>query len=594
MDTRNRVIGILLFAAAFGVLIYANRFAPKRPQPEEIRNEVRKQEASAAPLAQQEAAPQPAAQEPMFTTAEADKKGSAIETIGNEFVEVNFTEAGGAIRDVALKKYPAALGRPDPFVFNELHASPMMAFVGLPGLDRDSRYRLISKSGSEIVYQAVLPGRIEVTRRYVVSPDKVGTTDPYVIRSETTLRNLADTPSSPMRVVVSVGTAAPNNALDTGLQLMTEFSNGKDQVKTLRSALESSGGVLGMGAHEAKAEVGGAGPVDWDSVKNQFFAAILTPDEPAAGVETRRIKLLAELPDTDKRAYGVAGAMDFDIPSMPAHSQHTIAGNLYVGPKEYPRLSNTDVFHHDEDRVMDFGISIFRLCAGILITLMNWIHGWVRNWGVAIVLTTLSLKIVFIPITLAQSRTARRTQKAAPELAAIKEKYKDNPQKLQAATMELYKKHKINPVAGCVPMLLTLPFFWAFFTLLRSAAELRFEPFLWAHDLSAPDTIAVVTVPIIGALNLNVFPVLLGVVNYFQTRVMPQPSVDNAQVKMMKFMPIMFVVLYYNWACALSVYSMVNGLFTIGQQLMVNRSADDGDAAVPGGRRVKNVTPRKA
>jgi YidC/Oxa1 family membrane protein insertase len=600
MDTRNRVIGILLFAAAFGVLIFANRFAPKRPQPEEIRNEVRKQEATAnvaaAPVAQAPApgAPNPTSEEPMFTTAEADKKGSAIDTLGNGFVEVNFTEAGGAIRDVALKKYPAALGRPDPFIFNELHASPMMAFVGLPGLDRDTRYKLVSKSGSEIVYRAVIAGKMEVTRRYIVSPDKVGTTDPYLIRCETILRNLADTPSTPMRVVVSIGTAAPNNALDTGQQLMTEHSNGKDQVKTLRSALEASGGIMGFGAHEAKAEVVGAGPIEWDSVKNQFFAAILSPDEPAAGVETRRIKLLTELPDTDKRAYGIAGAVDFDLPSMPAHSQQTIAGNLYVGPKEYPRLSNSDVFRHDEDRVMDFGISIIRLCAGILITLMNWIHGWVHSWGVAIVLTTLSLKVVFIPITLAQSRTARRTQKAAPELAAIKEKHKDNPQKLQAATMELYKKHKINPVAGCVPMLLTLPFFWAFFTLLRSAAELRFEPFLWAHDLSAPDTIAVMSLPIIGALNLNVFPVLLGVVNYFQTRVMPQPSVDNAQMKLMKFMPVMFVVLYYNWACALSVYSMVNGLFTIGQQLMVNQTKDIEDTKAPGGRRVKNVTPRKA
>jgi YidC/Oxa1 family membrane protein insertase len=288
------------------------------------------------------------------------------------------------------------------------------------------------------------------------------------------------------------------------------------------------------------------------------------------------------------------GAVDFDVAALAAHAQQTIAGNFYVGPKEYPRLSNSDVFKRDEDRIMDFGNSVFRFCAALLISTMTWIHSWVGNWGVAIILTTLCLKILFVPITLAQSRTSRRTQKAMPELKALKEKYKDNPQKLQTATMELYKKHKINPVAGCIPMLLTIPFFWAFFAMLRSAAELRFAPFLWAHDLSAPDTVAILTLPIIGVLNLNVLPIVLGAVNFFQMRVTPQPSVDNAQMKIMKFMPVMFIAFYYNWPCALSLYSTVNGLFTIGQQLLVNRTRDTEDVA-PGkpGKPVKNVTPRK-
>jgi YidC/Oxa1 family membrane protein insertase len=599
VDKKNTFIGAALFIAAFIVLIYSNKYAPKRPAPAEIQHEVSKQIASEPAAPASAAAPeaqtaQAAQGEPMFTTAEADQSSATVTRLGNSFVEVNFTDAGGSIRDVAFKKYPATQGQQNPFIFNELHASPMLAFVGLPGLDRATRYDLVSKSDTEIVYRAVLDKRIEVTRHYVVSPDKVGITDPYLIRCETTLRNLSDAASTPMRVAFSVGTAAPANALDTGLQLMTEYSNGKDQIKVVRSALESSGGFLGIGAHDAKAVIMGAGPVAWASVKNQFFAAILTPDDPAAGIESRRIKLLHLLPDTDKRAYGIMGAVEFDVPALAAHSQQTIAGNFYVGPKEYPRLSNTDVFKRDEDRVMDFGVYVVRFCAALLITVMHRFDIWTGNWGVAIVLTTLSLKILFVPITLAQSRTSRRTQKAMPELKALKEKFKDNPQKLQAATMELYKKHKINPVAGCIPMLLTLPFFWAFFTMLRSTAELRFAPFLWAHDLSAPDTIAVLTLPVIGVLPVNVFPLLLGAVNFFQMRVTPQPAVDNAQMKMMKFMPVMFVVFYYSWPCALSLYSTVNGLFTICQQLMVNRTPDTEDTApVRPGKPTKNVTPRR-
>jgi len=590
VDKKNTFIGAVLFIAAFFVLIYSQKYAP-RPAPAEVRQEaVTQAPAAAAPLPPGRAN----ADEPTFTTAQADLSGATVTRLVNSYVEVNFTDSGGAIRNVAFKKYPAAIHSRDPYIFNELHASPMLAFVGTPGLDSDTRYQLVSKTDTDVVYRTVLDKRIEVIRHYVVSPDKGAGTDPYVIRCETTLRNLSDSPNAPMLASLSIGTAEPNNALDTGLQLTTEFSNGKDQTLVRRSSLEGSNGFLGFGISSPKAVIAGGGPVVWATVKNQFFAAILTPDEPAVGIESRRVKLLESLPDLDKRAYGITAAVDFNVPAIPAHGETTIAGNFYVGPKEYPRLSNMDVFHKDEDRVMDFGNFVFRFCAALLLTVMTWFHSWTANWGIAIILTTLALKFLFLPITLAQSRTSRRTQKVMPELKAIKEKYKDNPQKMQAATMELYKKHKINPVAGCLPMLLTIPFFWAFFTMLRSAAELRFASFLWARDLSAPDTIGALSLPIIGLVSINVLPILLGVVNFVQMHVTPQPAVDNAQMKMMKFMPVMFVLFYYNWSCALSLYSTINGLFTICQQLVVNRVPDTEDTApVNPGRPTKNVTPRK-
>ncbi len=593
MDKKNTFIGALLFVAAFFVLIYSQKFAPQPAAPAGARIEP-----AGAPAAPVSPAAAPAARsladEPTFTTAQADLSGASVTRLVNSFVEVNFTDAGGAIRNVAFRKYPAEMGRTDPFIFNELHASPMMAFIGFPGLDRETRYQLVSRSDTDIVYRAVLENRVEVTRHYVVSPDKGAGTDPYLIRCETTLRNLTDAPYAPMRVALSIGTAAPSNLQDNGLQLKSEYSNGKDQILFARSSLEGGGGFLWIGASAPKSVIQSSGPIVWATVKNQFFAAILTPDEAASGLETRRIKLLEQLPDADKRAYGVTAAVDFDVASIPAHGQATISGNFYVGPKEYPRLSNTDVFRRDEDRVMDFGWAIFRFCAALLVTVMTWYHSWTANWGIAIILTTLSLKVLFLPITLAQSRTSRRTQKVMPEMKLIKEKYKDNPQKLQAATMELYKKHKINPVAGCIPMLLTIPFFYGFFRMLQSAAELRFAHFLWAHDLSAPDTVGSIALPVIGVLAINILPLLLGVVNFAQMHVTPQPAVDNAQMKMMKFMPIMFVLFYYNWSCALSLYSTINGLFTICQQLVVNRVPDTEDTVpVRTGKPTKNVTPRK-
>ena len=596
MDKKNTFIGALLFIAAFLVLVYTQKFSPQRPQPAEIRSALSK-EAAAEPSASAAPALAGRQDEPSFTTAKADAKDATVSRLSNGFVQVSFTDSGGAIRDVAFKKYPAALGSQDPFVFNELHADPILAFVGAPGLDRATRYHLVSKSSTEIVYQTVVDNRIEVTRRYALSPDKSPTTDPYVIRAETTFRNLTDKGLPPMHLGVSIGTAAPNNALDNGLQLSTEFSDGKDQTLVRRSNLEASGGIplVGYGAHGPKPVVTGNGPVAWATVKNQFFASILTPDEPASGLETRRVKLLDALPDTDNRAYGVAGVVDLVVKEVPAHGASTVGGDIYVGPKEYTRLANADVFRKDQDRVMDFGNFVFRFCAAILLTLMTWIHSWATNWGVAIILTTLALKFAFLPLTLSQSRSSRRMQKIQPEMKAIREKYKDNPQKQQQATMELFKKHKVNPLGGCLPMLLTIPFFFAFFRMLQSAAEIRFASFLWAHDLSGPDTLLSINSTTFGSFNINVLPFVLCAVAFFQMRVTPQPSVDNAQMKIMRFMPLMFLFFYYTWPAALSLYSTVNGLFTIGQQLVVNQIPDpEPEAPQKPGKPTKNVTPRKA
>ena len=584
-----------MFVAAFLVLIYGQKFGHPNPQPAEIRAEVNKQIASEGAKAPAAAvAATAAADEPTFATVQADQTGATVTRLENSFVAVNFTDSGGAIRNVAFKKYPAVQGASDPFVFNELHSNPMMAFVGFPGLDRSTRYRLVSSTGQDVVYRAVLDGRLEVTRHYTLSPDKVSETDPYLIRCETTFRNLGDKTAAPMRIAFSIGTAAPSSALDNGLQLTTEFSNGKDQTLTRRSELEASNGILGYNAHPAKADIHGDGPIVWATVKNQFFASILTPDDAAAGLETRRVKLLDELPDTDRKAYGITGEVDFQVPAVGPGGQATLGSSLYVGPKEYPRLSNPDVFTKDQDRIMDLGNVVFRFCATILIKLMTWIHGWTGNWGLAIILTTLALKFALLPLTLSQARSSRRMQKIMPEMKVIREKYKDNPQKQQTAMMELYKVHKVNPLGGCLPMLLTIPFFYAFFRMLQSASELRFAHFLWAHDLSAPDTVATVMLPVVGSLHINILPVLLCTVAFFQMRLTPQPAVDNAQMKMMKFMPLMFLVFYYNYSCALSLYSTVNGLFIIFQQLVVNRVPDAvGDAPIKPGKPTKNVTPRK-
>jgi YidC/Oxa1 family membrane protein insertase len=236
---------------------------------------------------------------------------------------------------------------------------------------------------------------------------------------------------------------------------------------------------------------------------------------------------------------------------------------------------------------------------------MTWIHSLVVYvsptwaWGWAIILTTLSLKTVFIPFTLAASRSSKRMQKIMPLVTAVREKHKDNPAKAQEAMMKIYKDNKVNPVGGCIPVLITIPFFIGFFTMLRSTAELRFASFLWAPDLAAPDTVfsfGTATLPLLGLthLNINILPILMGATMIYQMKLTPTPSADPAQASMMKFMPWMFALFCYNFAAALALYSTVNGLFTIVQQKIINRMPEPDMPGVPataGG--MKNVTPKK-
>jgi YidC/Oxa1 family membrane protein insertase len=393
----------------------------------------------------------------------------------------------------------------------------------------------------------------------------------------------------PMRVAVALGTAAPANERDDGIQLTTGFATGSDREFLPRAKLESSSGFLGIGAHGSTPYLTSAGSLVWTAVKNKFFTSILTGDQPAAELVTRRVKLFNTLPDETPGAYGITGTAKFDVKAMPVGGDALLAGDIYVGPKEYRRLANTKVFKADQDKVMDFGF--FKYFSQILLTLMTWIHGWTHNWGIAIILTTLTLKTIFIPFTLAASKSAKRMAKIQPDLQAIREKYKDNPQKQQQATMELFKTRKINPVGGCLPILLTIPFFMGFFTMLQSAAELRYSPFLWAQDLADTDTVAYIWI-----FPLRIMPLLMGATMVFQMRLTPSPSVDNMQMKMMKFMPYIFTAFCYGFPVSLSLYSFINGLFTIGQQLVINRMKDpvEPTPAPASGKPVKNVTPKKA
>jgi YidC/Oxa1 family membrane protein insertase len=591
MDKKNTAIGIALLIAAGVSFFLSARYAPQ-PAPKPAVTAT----SSGSPIARNEAPAAGPARMVADTALSAPAKSTApaeYVTLANDAIAVKFTTAGGAIDSIALTQhqYRASLDKPEPYTLNSPQAAPALSLVDFPGLDKDARYALVSQSATDIVYRAVLEDRLEVTRHYTLQGGATG--DPYQIRHETTFRNLTAQLLPLPRASFSVGTVSPLNENDSGIYLTAGYYDGDKTDFTRRDSL-AGGGFFSSSAPLPFLDKTTA--IHWATVKNQFFAAILAPDQPGVGLRIERVKVNPLLEDANRSAYGVAASAQFDLKPLAAGASTTWGATYYAGPKEYRRLAKTDHFPHNEDLVMDFG-KYFGFFSKLLLTIMNWVHTWLPSWGWAVVVTTLLLKVATLPFTLAASRSSKHMQKIMPLVKEVREKYKDNPAKQQEAMMRVYKENKVNPLGGCIPVLITLPFFIGFFQMLQSASDLRFASFLWVKDLAAPDTVisfGTATLPLLGLthLNLNILPLLMGVTMIYQMRITPTPSTDPAQAAMMKFMPVMYMLFCYNFAAALALYSTVNGIFTIVQQKIVNRMPEP---QLPGEKAgaIKNVTPKK-
>jgi YidC/Oxa1 family membrane protein insertase len=607
MDKKNTTIGVLLLVAAFASLYFGSRLAPPPPPAPEIAPQAAPLPGSPnqAPSPGQSVAPASSPSDATFAAIVSDNAAATVTALANDVIEVRFTDFGGAIREVAFREYAAEQGSAQPYVFNAVRADPILAFTDLAGLDQRTRYTLVSKTSTEVVFRAVFENRIEVTRRYTVRAPGDTSGDPYRIHHETTLRNLTDASTGLARASFSLGTTALVSTNDYGQFLNVAAYDGEDAHFTDRSDLEGGGVLSWFGLRDGapKPYIDQPGIVQWAAIKNQFFASIYTPEQNGAGIVTRRVELPA-LPGSGRPNVGLTANVRFELPNLAPGESASLGGELYVGPKEYRRIAK---FERNEDRVMQYDRYFFNrmffsgYVAPFMNTLMNWTFDWTGNWGVAIVLMTLILKIVTLPFTLAASKSAKRMQKLQPLMQEVREKYKDNPQKLNQATIEIFKEHKVNPMGGCLPILITIPLFVGFFTMLQGTAELRFQGFLWSADLSAPDTV----LRIFG-LPLNIMPLLMGATMVFQMRLTPTPTTDNAQAMIFKLMPIVFTLICYNFAAALALYSTVNGVFTIIQQVLVNKFMKDVPLATPAKKTddgvpvgnpwkkpTKNVTPKK-
>lgn len=228
--------------------------------------------------------------------------------------------------------------------------------------------------------------------------------------------------------------------------------------------------------------------------------------------------------------------------------------DFYFGPKDMDILAGVDEELTD---LIDYGF--FAFIGKPLLWTLKWLHGFLKNWGLAIIALTFLLRTVLLPINIYSFKSMRKMQKIQPRLKEIKEKFKGDPQRMNQETMLLMKQEKANPLSGCVPMLLQIPIFFAFFQVLGKSIELYKAPFfLWIQDLSVKDP-------------FFVLPILVGAAFFLQQKITPTPTMDPAQQKVMQFVPLIFCVFMISMPSGLTLYMVVNSLFAIAQQYIFMR-----------------------
>ncbi len=332
----------------------------------------------------------------------------------------------------------------------------------------------------------------------------------------------------------------------------------------------------------------------WAGMDSQYFTAMMIPDQEIAA--TYR---LTETPQantaSDITVIAPTETAALVVPStyLPPQQKQANEFRLYVGPKddtilktiEAPNTPETTENTINLSKIIDFGF--FSPIAWGMLWVFKGVHNIFGNYGISIILLTALVKIFSYPFTHKAHKSMKKMQKLQPQLLELKEKYRDDPQKLNRATMRVYKENGVNPLGGCIPWIPQIPIFWALFALLGSAVELRGAPFmLWIDDLSAPDTLIELpfTIPLIITQidAIRLLPIINGLTTWLQQKFVGNmaPATDNMQVKLMQFMPLIFIFIFYNWASGFVLYWLCNNVFTVAQQYLQNRYANDDDEIV--------------
>ncbi|MDR1195433.1 MAG: membrane protein insertase YidC [Endomicrobium sp.] len=402
-------------------------------------------------------------------------------------------------------------------------AAPVMA--NFPG----SNYKIVSKSNEKIVFEHVSHEGWKITKTYLLSPDS------YMHNLNITLEKINEESS------------LPRIELEWGPGIGTDLKEMKENISVTRVIAYTAAkpGKL----KKLKKEAEQAALFRWAALDNRYFLAAFIPEK---SIDFDQIT-----PSRIDKKHPYSMTLTAVAPKDSEKKEYSI--NFYLGPKGYAYLKTYDL---GLEKAVDFGF--FGFLSKIAFAVLNFFHGLTGNFGWAIIILTVILQILLMPLTLKSLKSAAAMKRVQPMIKEIQEKYKGNPQRLNAEMLNIYKTQKVNPLGGCLPMLLQLPIFWAFFQMLRNSYELRNEGWiLWVKDLSAADQFMH-----FGAYNLNLLPLIMGLGMFFQQKMTAATS-DPTQKKIMYIMPVVFTLMFWTFPSGLVLYWLTNSVISMIEQYFI-------------------------
>jgi len=504
--------------------------------------------ASAAPLTSPSTVPAPTAA-PAAEAAPAFAEKS--ETLRNDDLELRLTNRGGGIREAALLNHIAQGDQ--RVIINSKDQLPVGALVEQPANPRIEEFALSREPDGSVKCERSADN-VTVRKKFFFPPSKEKK-DNFLAEMDVDLVNGGAQPYTNPGYFVALGSAAPIHPKDYSYYTRLVWCiDGKAKGIDV-NWFGAGGGLLGIGQHAAQAfyqqDLANA---DWAAVSDQFFTTLIAPlTAKANGLWGRRLDISPE-----QKMYGLAGALRMPGFQLPPGQTYSARFEIWAGPKIYHRLARLD---HNEAEIMDLGV--FKIVSQFLLNFLNWLHGFIGSYGWSILALTAIIKIVLWPLQDKANRSMRRMSLLNPKIQELRDKYKDDPTRMNQEVMKLYKDYGINPVGGCLPMMIQIPIFFGLFKMLGQAVELRNAHFLWVRDLSQPDTVAIL--PLLGySIPINIIPLCMAASQIWLMAMTPKTG-DATQRRVMMFTPLIFLFICYNFAAALALYYTTQNLFSIVQ-----------------------------
>ena len=547
MDMYRAFLAIIL---SFLILIgYQYFFVPPQQAPAPVQTEQQAKpeapsEKVAAP-ASQPATAAPSIVQPPVVAIDKNARDIMVET---PLYTAVFLEQGGGLKSFVLKQYRKELAKdsgPMELVKVSSPAALPLVFTldngaaaSLPLFTADKQQLQLNEAEQgSLTMTATLASGIKIVRTLKFSGDS------YLIDTSYAVTNQGTTPQqvspamgmtqAPFAVASSTSRylfSGPVAYINDELQEVKEKKL-KDGPQTLQ------------------------GTISWSAYEDNYFICAIIPDQANASMVT----MSKSGEDAVRTVVGTG------LTALAPGEGKTFGYKAYFGPKKLSVLKSTG---YELSKAVNFGW--FDVLAKPVLFLLNYFYSIIGNYGIAIIIVTCLIKAVFWPITQKGMKSMKNMQKLQPKVAKLKEKYKDDPAKMNQEMMAMYKTYKVNPIGGCLPMLIQIPFFFALYRVLMAAIELRHAPFmLWINDLSAPDRLMVgFDIPMLHGI--PVLTLLMGASMYLQQKMTPTTA-DPTQAKIMQFLPVVFTFMFINFASGLVLYWFVNNLLSILQQQLINR-----------------------